>query len=455
MTADLFRRIDSSVRHFSGEKISCASVFTTLSILGEKNMDMFCKRCGYPLDNNCIFCPKCGYQISSAQNTGSYRGQAVYQDRMTDSYNQYAQQSYPSPGMMPAPKKNKKKGLIIGGIIGGSLAGIAIVAAVIVCLFVFVLPQSKETEYTLFSYSTADSDDYISVLCSREEAIPFLLTVKGNSGDIMDTDGNAYASLDIKSGRLQYADGHTLNVSLTDSESGYIISSDSLNMEFRTADTDTLNALSGEYNLSDERFGDYQEYGAYMEHCRKEALLFPTHLKLNGSDNMTAAGKMTVYDGTESGEVTLEYEGLRGTVTYPNGSSYPVIFCSDSDTLRIYTIGEGCAFYFNKAGTADFSSAAKNYEVFSITNNEIDDLIAYWSQNNYLVPTELEFNSDGTGRILNEDGSVFAEFSVNPSTMMGTINYSSRSASYDIFITIHQESVTIYDWKTANTYVCK
>jgi hypothetical protein len=144
---------------------------------------MICPNCGADIPEGSTSCPTCGYEAGATQTyeggtqygetaaaSAQYAGSdAQYSDanaqyansnmQYTDPNAPYAdptQAAYGSPYGTAQPKK--KTGMIIGII-----AGVVVVAAVVVCLVLFVFGNKRDGKYVCDIYSAFGIDVYLDV----------------------------------------------------------------------------------------------------------------------------------------------------------------------------------------------------------------------------------------------------------------------------------------------------
>lgn len=421
-------------------------------------MENFCKYCKSPLNGSSKFCIRCGAYIQPDQPTT--------QDNISDNpqpvYPPYRVQQpvayNPGFSYVPQPeKKSGKKKWVIGGII----AGVVLIAAA-VCLIIFLMtPKFQTSEYLLSSMTDDDGGDYILTLLQSDKNIPKSLFITGEgTAEIKDTKGELYAKLtfdkDKQSGTVQYVGGKDENNVRVSSEKNSMIFYDSalgFKMEYILKSKSVTDNLSGEYTITDLRFGNYTRYGEYFAYCTEASFFNPTHLTIDSGGK----GSFTIATGEESVSMELDPRSMTGTCQYlKNEGGGEVIACPGEDTLNFYFTFDDSAYYFRRSDTINFASLKGKYELKSIAvgDNKFDTLSDYTdftTKNVAATICSLNLNTDGSGSIdfLNDDS--YCQFSVDTSKMTGDANYTSADKQGYIFMTDDGDAVTVYDYSGNST----
>ena len=467
-------------------------------------MAKFCKYCGGTIDSDSVFCEHCGADISkkdaasipepqkapapkapepetpiqtaAAQPPTSVPVEAVpieptavesapiEAEPVTPAPEATLQQSkYTEAPSVPdntppadkakTAKPKKKLGLIIG------IAAGAVVLAAVLFVFLFLLP-SLPKEYTLYNYSMGETlGDWIYVKSSVEGTpIPVKLTVTGSTAELTDPQGDIFATMEFdkkaQTGVFRFAEyEQDTTVSVVVDKDTLTVTGDIMTLEYRINDHKIPESFSGDYVIRNVTSDPYNSYSRFVTHCINEGLDVPAHFTIKSTEKSAAQGSITAPDGTETAQVTLDFDSMSGKCEYAGGDKFDLFFCVDDTTLRIYTLGEGCAYYFSKPDAIDFSAVKGDYVLDTAVASDHFDLIEYWTENSMKMPDKLTLKEDHTGSIFFSDGNVFADFSVDAKSMTGTINYAKSSDQNDIFVTLTDDTVTIYDYSVDFCYV--
>jgi hypothetical protein len=169
---------------------------------------MICPGCGMDIPEESTVCPTCGYQVSAADSAQQYDGDAQYSDPYQA-----------APVYTPAPAK-KKTGLVVGII-----AGVVVVAAVAVCLVLFVFGNKTDGKYVCDTFAAFGMDFYLDV---KGEAVSMVMAY--------DTDGDGTISeeeMESEDGTIEF-DGDVCTITIEgesvdctyDKKEGTIVMSD-------------------------------------------------------------------------------------------------------------------------------------------------------------------------------------------------------------------------------------
>ena len=221
-------------------------------------------------------------------------------------------------------------------------------------------------------------------------------------------------------------------VSIYDGELGYVL-------KYTRDDPSLFEKLSGNYYLT-ETFTDKTQ--------TIETVTYTTPVSLTVSAD--GAGKVMTASPKHEYDFIL-FENMTGVFrenhTYDSGTYtnvHDALLVPEDDGLTVYT--ETQVYRFRKYVPDAFAAYIGDNSIMRCTDFAQDSIVhALETYNSSIVATKLTLNTDGTGAIYNNDGTVMAELKYNASDMNGRIKFSNTDKESDVFFIINENNLFLIE----------